>query len=222
MGTFKRLTTSILASFESVVGQIENHEALVASALRDVEQSGARARAQLNRVRVDGQSMRKKLSELRDVAEQWKERAKRTADLDEAKALECLRRHKRTQTQIATLEGQEREHAKLERQLAADLEILDSKITNLRQQRNVLRTRQSRAETLQLIEQVDSGTMTEIDDIFTRWEAKVLFCEGQSAYATTVDDPLTEEFSTEEEVVELKTMLRAIKENESSILNETK
>lgn len=211
MGTFKRLTTSIIASFESVVGQIENHEALVTSAIKEVEQSAARARAQLNRVRADGQQMRRRLTELKDSEEQWKDRAKRTAELDEQKAIECLKRYKKARNQISTLELQEREHARLERQLNADLEVLDNKVQKLRQQRNLLRTRQSRAEALQLIEQVDSSTMTEIDDIFTRWEAKVLCCEGQASTNIGNDDPLDEDFTSEEEETELKSLLASIK-----------
>lgn len=208
MKTLRRFTTGKLSSFEAVVGQLENHEALVSSAIRDAEEAVGRAKAQYSRVVKDGALMRQKVVDLRQQAEIYEDRAKRCAALDEKKALECVRRRERIRKQVAELDGQVLAHSKLEKQLAADLSTVQDKLSSLRQQRNILRTRQSRAEALRLVQGVDSGTIREIDDIFDRWEAKIGACENHSAQVTTTaEDLLSEEFQSAEEEEDLKKLL---------------
>jgi len=114
MKTLRRFTTSIISSFDSVVGQLENHEALVSSAIRDAEQAAGRAKAQFQRVQKDGVMLRHRLEEVRDGIRIWEERAKRCAESDEVKALECLKRRETHKRQLAELTEQATRHATLE------------------------------------------------------------------------------------------------------------
>lgn len=43
MNVFKRWTTSIASSFDYVINQVENHDALVTAAIREMQSSGAKA-----------------------------------------------------------------------------------------------------------------------------------------------------------------------------------
>ena len=213
MNTLRRWTTTVVASFDQMLSQIENHEALITSAIRDVQESAGRANAQLARVRRDGTAMRQRIEELRRQHEQWTERAVKTAALDEAKAIECLRRKKKLETDIADLETHEREHARSEKQLTADIAQIGERLAKLKQQRNLMRTRQSRAEAVALLQQEDSHVLGEIDEIFDRWEAKVAQYETlPSALAT---DQLEEEFVSAEEQVNLKAELEALIQQKS-------
>jgi len=208
MKTLRRFTTSIISSFDSVVGQLENHEALVSSAIRDAEQAAGRAKAQFQRVQKDGVMLRHRLEEVRDGIRIWEERAKRCAESDEVKALECLKRRETHKRQLAELTEQATRHATLEKQLSADLIVVQDKLSALRQQRNILRTRQSRAEALRLVQGVDSRAIGEIDDIFDRWEARIGACEDGSRYALIDrEDNLTAEFQSAEEEAELRALL---------------
>ena len=54
MARFKRWTHGFVASIDSMIVQVENHEALATSALRDLEQGVARSKVQLMRVERDG------------------------------------------------------------------------------------------------------------------------------------------------------------------------
>lgn len=211
MNSLRRLTASILSSFEGVIGQLENHEALVTTAIREAENSAGRARAQLSRVQKDGIAMRKRIEELREQASTWEERAKRIAEQDQTKALECVRRRQRHLAEAAKIEEQAIGHVKLERQLNADLAVVQEKLNALRHQRNIMRTRESRAEALRVVHTVDSSTIGEIDDIFDRWEARISACENhvESSVASDVDE-LTQEFSSKEEEGELKAILSSL------------
>ena len=200
-----------MSSFEGVVGQLENHEALVTTAIREAEQSAGRAKAQLARVQKDGIAMRKRVEELREQGAVWEERAKRIASQDEAKAIECVRRRQRYLAQASQTEEQAVGHAKLERQLSVDLGVVQEKLNSLRQQRNIMRTRASRAEALRVVHSIDSSTIGEIDDIFDRWEARSSACEMpvDSAVPSERDD-LSNEFTSKEEDGELKELLRSL------------
>ena len=212
MNSLRRLTASILSSFEGVIGQLENHEALVTTAIREAEQAAGRARAQLCRVQKDGLAMRTRVEELREQASTWEERAKRIATQDEAKALECVRRRQRHLAEAAKIEEQAVGHVKLERQLNADLAVVQEKLTALRHQRNIMRTRESRAEALRVVHSVDSSTIGEIDDIFDRWETRISACEHhvESSISSDVDE-LNQEFTSKEEEGELHAILKTLK-----------
>lgn len=211
MKSLRRFTASIVSSFDAVVGQLENHEALVASAIRDAEEAAGRAKGQLGRVQKDGVNMRRKLQETRDQAELWEGRAKKCSHINEQKALECLRRRQKLLKQAGQMEEQSVQHHKLEKQLGNDLIAIQEKLVALRQQRNLLRTRQSRAEALRLVQSCDSAAMGEIDDIFDRWEARISASEelGFSSRAAP-DDSLNQEFISSEEEHELKALLATL------------
>jgi phage shock protein A len=208
MNSLRRLTASIFSSFEGVIGQLENHEALVTTAIREAEHAAGRARAQLGRVQKDGVAMRKRVEELREQASVWEERAKRIAAQDQSKALECVRRRQRYLAEASKTEEQAIGHVKLERQLSADLGVVQEKLNALRQQRNIMRTRESRAEALRVVNTVESSTIGEIDDIFDRWEARISACEQHVESSAAGDfDELNHEFSSKEEEVQLQEVL---------------
>jgi len=215
MGTLRRFTSSIAAHFNWMISQIENHEALVNSAIRDVQESAGRAKVQLKRVVVDGQKMRQRLVELQESVGLWEERAKKSASIDEKKAMECLRRKKKALRQISDLEEQEREHARIQKQLESDLVLLDERLKQLKQQRNLLQTRESRAKALGSLQQENASLIGEIDDIFDRWEAKVNEYEIRGECAIASEDDLGEEFSSEEEEAELKIELAKLTGSDS-------
>lgn len=211
MNSLRRLTASIMSSFEGVVGQLENHEALVTTAIREAEQAAGRAKSQLSRVQKDGIAMRKRVEELHEQAALWEDRAKRIAQQDQAKALECVKRRQRYLAQATKIEEQAVGHSKLERQLQSDLEMVQEKLNTLRQQRNIMRSRESRAEVLRVVQNFDSSTIGEIDDIFDRWEARVSACEGHIDPAEQREaDELNAEFSSKEEGEELQAVLQAL------------
>lgn len=211
MKPLRRLSSAVLSSFDSVINQLENHEALVASAIQDAERTTTRARDHLEQVKHDGLALRKRSIELKDQAGVWEDRAIKCASLDEQKALECLRRRQGLLKAHSRLEEQAQQYGNLERTLTRDLTTLQQKLTSLRQQRTLLRTRESRAQVLQALQSVDAATVTEIDDIFDRWESRVASTEHQAhSINTTITDDLATHFESAEETQELKQLLAAL------------
>lgn len=210
MRRFQRFTATCVSRFDRVVSQIENHDGLVSAAIRESEEARSRARVQLGRVRRDSTRMAQRRGELSERADRWQERALRVSGEDEARALECLRRRKRALQELAALGQQLEQHAHIEDQIRGDMGRVDERIEALRQKRNVLRTRQSRAEALTLACDEDGHLAGEIDEILERWETKVSHLEYRGDCSLAVDDDLDAGFSSEEEQTELREELAAL------------
>lgn len=198
MNIFKRWTASVSSRVDWMVSQVENQEALVNSALKEARQSAARAKVQLGRVRRDGEVLRSKHRETEQAVIVWRERAVKANATDEAKALECLRRSKRAEQQQEQVRRRLDEHEQIEQQLAKDVNSMEEQLAALVEKRNLMRTRQSRAEAVQSIQGGSESLATDLDDIFERWETRVTEKEIAGACSVTTDS-FEESFATSEE-----------------------
>ena len=171
MSLFKRFSTTLYSRVEQLVNQIENHDAIIEAAIRDAKHSAAKARAQHKRVQQDGVRLQQKRDKLAVAIEQWQTRARRFAD-DETKALSCLQRKRLCQQQLSELEPMIKQHQQMDTRLQHDIKRAEEKITAISQQRHLMRTRQSAADALSQINQLDAAPDIDIDDTFERWETK--------------------------------------------------
>jgi len=214
MARFKRWTHGVVASIDSLIVQVENHEAQVTSTLRELEQGVARSRVQLLRVERDGLALQQALIDEREAANRWRDRARR--EEQEPRALECLRRHKRSERRVLELSQNQTEHARIEAQLKRDIRVLEQRLVELRQQRNTMRTRQSRAEAFSVVQGRGDLESSEIGAIFERWETRLAETEVASGCLITSLDSFDDEFLDAEEIASLKLELddlRQPKEN---------
>jgi len=215
MARFKRWTHGVVSSIDSLIVQVENHEAQVSSALRELEQGVARSKVQLMRVERDGSALEQALTEEREAAIRWRERAVREAQ--EARALECLRRHKRSERRVLELAQSQTEHARVEQQLKRDIHTLEQRLFELRQQRNTMRTRQSRAEAFTVVQGTGDLENGEIGAIFERWETRVTETEVHSGCLVATGDSFDEEFLDAEEIAALKLELGDLRANQEKV-----
>lgn len=215
MRAIRRWTSGFFHRVDEMVSHIENHDGQVAAAIRDAQEARARARVQLGRVHRDGERMKRRLGEFVEAENRWKERALRVAPTDEARALECVRRRKRAQRERSALELQIAEHERAEGQLRDDLVRVDERISRLTEQRNLLRTRESRAGALAASPADDAGLLSEIDDIFERWDTKVTAAEFRADCALYHEDGLEAQFAASEQAEELRAELEELVRSEN-------
>lgn len=214
MSLIRRISTSISSSVDRAVSRVENHDAIINAALRDTQQAAARSRVRLERVRRDGHSLRTRHANLKQAVCRWTVRAKNIAADDEAKALECLRRRKDCQVQIQSLEFSIAKHDELEARIAEQVQKIEARIGEVVQQRNMMRSRQSVAEAMRTINNVEGISYGEIEDTFDRWEINL----GETEIllgASTHSDPLESAFLAEEEAAELRVELEELLQSDS-------
>ena len=209
MSLIQRISATITSSVDRAVSKVENHDAIIAAALKDTQRAAARSRVRLARVQKDGASLRTRYRELEIASERWAERAKRIAADDEGRALECLRRRKECQAQLAGLRESIARHDELEARIGEQVKKIEARVGEVTQQRNLMRSRQSVADAMRAIHDIEGSGAGDIEDTFDRWEINL----GESEFlwaSANVSDTLDTAFLEEEEKVELRAELEEL------------
>ncbi|KPK40817.1 MAG: hypothetical protein AMJ69_01010 [Gammaproteobacteria bacterium SG8_47] len=209
MSILKRLSATISAQVDHMVSQIENHDAVIEAAIRDARQAAARAKVRLARVKRDGAGLKHKIASLQQAEKQWTDRARSCAATDEDKALACMQRRRECQRQMTVLQQALREHASLEERLDRDIRTAESRLSEMAQQRNLMRTRQSAAEALRSISSLDEDVAIDVNEAFERWEINVTEAE-LAAGSTELTDGIEREFLDVEDKATLRAELDAL------------
>ena len=209
MSLIRRISTTISSSVDRAVSKVENHDAIINAALRDTQQAAARSRVRLNRVQKDGHNLKTRRAALQQASLRWTERARTVAGDDEAKALECLRRRNDCETQLRHLDDSIAKHDELEERISSQVKKIEQRVGEVAQQRNLMRSRQSVADAMRTINNVEGISYGEIEDTFDRWEINLGETEILTNTTTTVD-PLESAFQAEEDTAELRAELEAL------------
>lgn len=211
MSVIRRMKTTISASFESLLNQVENHEALANTAIREMSEAAIKAKAKLRRMQMDSERLKKKIQDLESQKIKWTQRAKETHESEEKTALECVKRIRKIDLDLEAYRNQFNEHTQVQLQLSEDLKQVGDRLDALKRKRNVLATRESRAQALKAIHSEENNLISEIDCLFDRWEDRINEHEvTSSVYSECNEDELENRFSSEEEQEELRSLLNEI------------
>ena len=213
MSLIRRISATLTSSVDRAVSRVENHDAIVNAALRDTQQAAARSRVRLERVRKDGRALKTRHQSLRDAHSRWTERARTVAATDEAKALECLRRRKDCEAQIRNLEESIEKHEELESRIAEQVQKIEARISEVSHQRNMMRSRQSVAEAMRTIHNIEGVSYGEVEETFDRWEINLGETEILMGACSSVDR-LDSEFQVEEDTEALRAELSLLLKDE--------
>lgn len=207
MSRIQRWKLSMTSWVDGVLSQIENHEAAVNAAIGRVRQATARARVQLKRVERDQRSLRERLVHEEQTAARWRTRAM-DADGEEA-AIECLRRHKASERRVEVLRARLFEHERSHEELREGIRALNGRLAELNERKNVMCTRQSRAEAAHGMTHAGEP-IADLEDLFDRWETRVGEIEIASECAEPID-VFESQFEKVEEIAELRMELEAMR-----------
>ena len=203
MNIFRRITATVSGSLEQAATQLENHDAVIDVALRQTRAAAAKAKVRLSRVQRDGQRLADKLAEHERMIGMWELRARKVADSDEDKALECISRRNRERTLHKAAASALTAHTARERELAGTVARIDEKLAELDGQRNLLRTRHSAAQAERALSKLESDATCGVDDVLERWEMRILETEYATP-ATDSGDTLDDAFQAEEDAASLR------------------
>lgn len=209
MRLLHRIRSTISATVDQAITRVENHDAIIQAAIRRTKANAATARVRLARVQRDGDSLRKKRDTLAQAVSDWTRRARDVADGDRTKALECVRRRRLAKEQLTQVTMSLKQHEELEKQVSRTLQELHDRIAQMNQQRNMLRSRESVADAMRIINELDGVGASDIEDTFERWEVMITEVEFDGSAPSPVDD-LEAEFIHEEDRAELEADLELL------------
>jgi len=206
MNFIKRFTTTVSASLDNAVGKMENHDAIIEATIKQTKQAAAKTKARINTLGQQLQSYENQLTEAQTQQKVWSQRALKLADVDENKALECLSRRNQCKASIDNLTVRITQQQNLIKDVAENLKKLQTKLDDMSQKHNLMRSRQAVAEVNRAV--LNANTNATVNETFERWESLVLENE---IFETSDFDPLDAEFSKQENAGELLMQLAELK-----------
>ena len=206
MNLFSRISATFTGKLDEIISHVENHDAVVAVALKDTRTAVAKAKVRLERVRKDGEAMQKRLEDATRMAQLWENRAKDTAANDEQKALACIARRNQCREQIAQTQTALARHKELEAKVSENVQRMEHRLREITQQQNLMRSRQSTADAMRIINQIEGSADYGIEDTFDRWEALITETEYSIGHMSSTDT-LDLSFAKEENTAQLQAEL---------------
>ncbi len=222
MNLIKRLTTSVTATLENAVGELENHDAIVEANIKQTRQAVAKTQARLATLRQQRNAIETQLKTANEQVALWEKRAISIGDENEHQALQCLSRRNHSETEAHRLSSTLDQQDDLIGNVNSNLETLKSKLDEMSQRHNLMRSRQAVASVQSVASKV--GQSEQINDTFERWEAAVLETELGASQGCSVD-PLEEQFRSQESDKKLHAQLADLKntcDKSSSASDQTK
>lgn len=208
MNSIKRLFVSIKGQIDHVADEFENHEALAGVAIKDLQEMTKKTKLHLFRVSKMTEHYQKQLQEQQEQAALWSERAIKSKQDDEQKALQCVKRLRQAQQQISLFEQQYRQSKAQEEKINTDLNKIQDQLHIIKNKKEILAARQNRSNA-QGIFQDSSSPLQEVDNLFERWEGSVVSSESDqpnlSEFSDT--DSFANTFEMDEDKLELSMML---------------
>ena len=218
MSLLKRITLAVSTQVDRLVGEIENHDAVVEAGIRESRKAYAQARVRYARMREEGERLRRKLEALHADAATWCDRALACdqSGPEEERALECLRRAKRAEAQAESLRRTWERHSEVEQRLGREMATVRQQIESLEHRRQMMRSREATADAASRISETESGAGLDLDKAFERWEIRVT--EAELATETAPDsDAFESEFIARDEREALEAELAALRRTRNAL-----
>jgi len=218
MSFLKRLSVTVRSQLDEAVSRIENHDAVIDSALEESRDAIARLKLQQSRMRQKIQSIDSQLEKLQADKLNWLRRAKSLANTDEAQALVCLDRRDRCVEQIEQLQGQREQSTEMEFRLANNLSKLEQKLISDELRLQEFRGRDLSAKAEHTMRDVIGSESSSLEHTFDRWEldiARKELCNKSLGSVSAGIDAVEEGFQREERLEARKAELKALMEDES-------
>ena len=209
MSLLKRLSATFISRIDQVVGEIENHDAVIQVALQDMRKKIAEARVRLAQVQRDAEKLQREAEDQRQTAKRWRQRAVEAAADDESKALECVRRAKQCDRQAERLGESQRQYEQTVERLVQDIDTSEQRLRAMKQKHSLLRARQSTGAALCATSESEGAVLRQLDDSFERWEIRIGEIETAVEHPDPID-PLERDFLSREQEIELRHELAAL------------
>ena len=218
MSGIKRTLRSIFYRVDQVVGEMENHDALIEAAIREQQKKLSAARLECNRIIKQSEKTRGQVRELTARRDKWQARAINEAPNDEERALACLQQRENLDEQIIRLRQMDSQYESANQKLREDIRRAETELVALKQKHQLMRARQSTADALGKFGDVGETRLDEVESSFDRWELKISQGElnANESFIDSDADGLECVYVKEESQAELKIKLKALLESENS------
>ena len=213
MSIFKRLSATLVSRVDQVVGEIENHDAVIQVTLNDMRKKVAEAKVRLGQVHREKERLHQQSQELQDNAQRWRQRAIECSETDEEKALECVSRSRFCEQKEVKLRQAMDQYTQTADKLGRDIESSEQRLTEMKQKLTLMRARESTNSAINATSEMNTNVESQLDETFDRWEINI--SQGEmivDQHEST--DLLERDFQIKEKDEELRKELSILLEKE--------
>ena len=209
MSLIKRTFISLQAKVDNLVGDIENHDALIKVAIGEQKQKIAAAKIETKRLESQLFKVEQDLHDAKTNINRWTERAVREAAEDESKALACLKRKQATAKKLSELNRIRSEYQSTLTKMKSNIGRCESEFQGMMQKHQLLRARQSTSEAMQYIDQYHANSSDALATSFDRWETRLAQTDFQVDMHEDID-AVEQTYIDEEQTSALKDELATL------------
>ena len=175
MGILSRFVTVVRANLNALLNRAEDPAKMLDQGLIDMEAAYAKAKDHVARSMADEKRLQKQLMDQQAELKRWEERALKAVQAgDDDLAREALRRKNEHARMAGQFQHEREAHAANVERLKESLHELENKIGEVRRKKNLLVSKQRRAEAQEEINRtIDGIGATGAQDTIARMEAKI-------------------------------------------------
>ena len=209
MSLFKRLSATFVSRIDQVVGEIENHEAVIQASLTEMNKKVVGAKVRLTQVRKEGQRIQQQILQQQENAKLWRQRAVNNAKEDEGKALDCLSHARLCEHKTEKLQEARKQYNATADKLAEDIETSEQRLGETKQKLTLMRARHSTNQALSATNKANENAEDLLEESFERWEISIGETE-LSFNEMDSSDSLERDFLAKEKQEELRNELASL------------
>lgn len=165
MKSLKKLKVSLMASFDNFVNEVENQEAIINSIIDEVKEAFSNIRVQINDVERGLNRARNNEILIVNEIDLWKNRALDLKNEDEELAKDCLRK-------VITLEDELIQNQEIIKYSKECLSHFNKEKIQVETKLSEIKLKKSKFIAK------ESNIKANIEDVFNRWEDKLVFNEA--------------------------------------------
>lgn len=211
MSRMKRTLSALFYKVDQVVGEIENHDAVITQAIAEQQKMLAKARIEYRRLQSQRTKAEDDILALREKTKTWKDRALGVGE-DEDTAVACVAQMERLEAQVEQRQRMVAEFQQAQVRMNEDIQRAEAQLRDLKQKHQLLRARQTTADALGSLGDLGQTRGHDLQDSFDRWEVRISQHEVLTDVELGIDDEaLDRQFRKEEDRAKLKSRLQDLK-----------
>ena len=173
MSIFKRLSATLVSRIDHVVGEIENHEAVVQASINEMSKKLAQAKVHLKQVHREEEKLQQQIRTEQENIQRWQQRAVISAKTDEKAALDCVQRAQRCKTQAERQQQALSHYSQTREKLSGNIQASEQRLQAMKQKLTLMRARESSNSALSATQEYDNDVMQCVEASFDRWEVNL-------------------------------------------------
>jgi phage shock protein A len=212
MSLIKRLSTTFIARLDGIVGEIEDHEAVVQTSIDELRHKVAQSKARFNQMQREEAQLAQRIETLDQDESRWAARAKGCASEDPARALACIERRQQCRHEAQRLQQGLASHRQATERLSRDLSASEARLQELNNRHSIMRARQSGTAARAAVPD-NEQSLRALETSFERWDARLSEQELRLG-DISVHDSLDDAFSRDEHEAQLRAELDELLQQE--------